>query len=75
MAFLEDVAGVGEKLTTNALYTVVYRGLLSTAQRGRTPKQASRYPVAVLESLEELVLEESATCYFRVYAWWVLLQC
>ena len=61
MAFLEDVAGVGEKLTTNALYTVVHRELLSTTQLGRTPKQAPRYPVAVLESLEELVLEESAT--------------
>ena len=57
MAFLEDVGGVGEKLTTNALYTVVYRELLSIAQPGRAPKQAPRYPEAVLESLEELVLE------------------
>ena len=68
MAFLEDVAGVEEKLTTNTLYTVVYKELLSTAQPGRAPKQAPLYPLAVLESLEELVLEESATFYFRVYA-------
>ena len=63
MAFVEDVAGVSEKLTTNALYTVVYRELLSTAQPQRTPKR----PAAVLEVLEELVLEESATFHFRVY--------
>ena len=75
MAFLEDVAGVEEKLTTNALYTVVYKELLATAQPGRTPKQAHRYPVAVLESFEELVVSESATFYLRVYAWWLLLQC
>ena len=72
MAFLEDVAGIDEKLTTNALYTVVYRELL---QPRRTPRQAPRYPVAVLESLEELVLTESATFFLRVYAWWLLLQC
>ena len=37
MAFLDHVAGIDEKLTTNALYTVVYRELLATAQPGRTP--------------------------------------
>ena len=42
MAFLEDVAGIDEKLTTNAFYTVVYRKLLATAQPGRTPRQAPR---------------------------------
>ena len=68
MAFLEDVAGIDEKLTTNALYTVV------TAQPGRTPRQAPRYPVAVLESLQELVLSESSTFFLRVYARWLLLQ-
>ena len=31
--------------------------------------------MAVLESLEELVLSESATFFLRVYAWWLLLQC
>ena len=75
MVFLEDVAGIDEKLTTNALYTVVCRELLATAQPGRTPRQAPRYPVAVLESLEELVLSESATFFLRVYVWWLLLQC
>ena len=70
MAFLEDVAGIEEKLTTNALYTVVYKELLFTAQPGRTPLQAPRHPVAVLESLEELVLKESAAFNFRVSAWW-----
>ena len=75
MAFLEDVPGLTRSSTTNALYTVVYRELLATAQPGRTPRQAPRYPVAVLESLEELVLSESATFFFRVYAWWLLLQC
>ena len=73
MAFLEDVAGIDDKLTTNALYTVVYRELLATAQPGRSPRQAHRYPVAVLESLEELVLSESATFFLLVYAWWLLL--
>ena len=56
MVFMEDVTGVEEKLTTNASYTVVYRELLSTAQPSRVPKQALRYPAAVLESLETLIL-------------------
>ena len=72
---IHGTLGVEEKLTTNALYTGVFRELLATAQPGRTPKQARRYPVAVLESFEELVVCESATFYLRVYAWWLLLQC
>ena len=69
------VAGVEEKLTTNALYTLVYRELLSTDQPGRVPKLTLRYPATALESLETLVLEEGAAFYLRVYSWWVLLQC
>ena len=60
MVFLEDVAGLDEKLTSNDLYTVVHKELLSTAQPGAVPKQAPRYPAAVLESLETLILEENA---------------
>ena len=75
MAFLEDVAGINEKLTTNALCTAVCRELVATAQPGRTPRQAPRYPVAVSESLEELLFSESATFFLRVNAWWLLLQC
>ena len=63
MVFLEDVAGIEERLTTNALYTVVYKELLSTAQPGGVPKQAPRYPAAVLESLESLVVDESAVFF------------
>ena len=73
-AFLEDVAGIDEKLTTNALYTVVYRELCHSATRAHADT-GTRYPVAVLESLEELVLSESATFFLRVCAWWLLLQC
>ena len=63
MVFLEDVAGIEERLTTNALYTVEYKELLSTAQPGGVPKQAPRYPAAVLESLESLVVDESAVFF------------
>ena len=66
MVFLEDAAGVEKKLTSNALYTVVYHELLSSAQPGAVPKQAPRYPAAVLKSLETLVLEENAVFYLLV---------
>ena len=68
MVFLEDVAGIEEKLTTNALFSVVYKELLSTAQPGGVPKQAPRYPAAVLESLESLVVDESSVFYLRLYS-------
>ena len=74
MVFLEDVAGIEERLTTNALYTVVYKELLSTSQPSGVPKQAPRYPAAVLESLESLVVNENAVFYLRLYSWWIVVQ-
>ena len=73
--FLESVAGVEEKMTTGALYGAVYKELLATAQPGRTPKQAPRYPLVVVESLEVLVMDDGALFFFRICAWWLLLQC
>ena len=72
--FLESVAGVEEKMATGALYGAVCKELLATAQPGRAQKQAPRYPVVVVESLEVLVIDDGALFFFRKNAWWLLLS-
>ena len=42
MVFLEDVAGIEERLTTNALYTVMYKELLSTARPQWRPEASTK---------------------------------
>ena len=74
--FLEEIAGVptAERFTASRLYNVVYRELLSTALPGKPLKQAPRMLITMLSALERLVLDSTRPQYFRIFAWWVLIQ-
>ena len=37
-------------------------------------KQAQRCPLVVLAALEDLVADEAQPVYFRIMAWWLMLQ-
>ena len=60
-SFLEEVAGMPrtECVTENPLYQVLYHELLSKAAPGRATRQAPRMPVAMLRSIEQLVVNEN----------------
>ena len=72
--FLQEVAGVEEKLTDAALYDVTKKELLASALPGREPRQAPRFPVVLLAALEENVMAEEIPVFWRVMSWWMLLQ-
>ena len=63
-----------ERLTRSALYGVIYRELLASAQPGRPSKQAPRMLSPKLFFLEQLVMNETSPMYLRVYSWWMLVQ-
>ena len=52
--------------TFTALYNVIWKGVLATAMPGRSSKQKSRMFVPMFCSLEDLVMDPSASPYFRV---------
>ena len=74
--FLEEMVGTPaqERLTGSALYGVIYRELLASAQPGRPTKQAPRILSPMLSLLEQLVMDVTSPMYLRVYSWWMLLQ-
>ena len=73
--FLEETATVEVKLTQQALYGVVRKELLATAEPGRPTRQAPRLPATLVEALEKNVVREDGLFYHRVCSWWILLQC
>ena len=75
LVFLEDVAAVETKLTQSPLYSTIYKELLSSTLTKGNQRQAPRFPTVMVQALEDTVIDESARPYFRVYAWWLLLQC
>ena len=76
LVFMEEVAGVTAqaRITTSSLYLVLQKELLANSIPGRPPKQASRMFMSMLAALEELTVDDKALPYYRVYAWWILLQ-
>ena len=74
--FLEETVGtpLQKRLTGSALYGVIYRELLASAQPGRHSKQAPRMLSPMLFFLEQLVMNETSPMYLRVYSWWMLVQ-
>ena len=73
--FLQETAAVEVKLTQQALYGAVRKGLLATAEPGRPTRQAPRIPATLVEALEKNVVREDGLFYHRVYSCWILLQC
>ena len=76
LVFMAVVAGVTaqSRFTTSSLYLVIKKELLSNAIPGRPTKQAPRMFMSMLAALEELTVDDKALPYYRVYAWWILLQ-
>ena len=74
--FLEEMAGVDAeaRFTSNQLYTVVNKELLTTALPGWPRKQAPRMLIAMLAALERMVADSSQVRFFRLFAWWLLVQ-
>ena len=52
-----------QKLTQQALYGTVYKGLLATGEPGRPTRQAPRLPAALVEALEQNVLKQDVPFY------------
>ena len=72
--FMQEVAGVEDRLTDSALYDVTKRELLASALPGKQPRQAPRFPVIVLAALEANVIALDTPVFWRVLSWWILLQ-
>ena len=73
--FLQEVAGIEDKLTDSAMYAVALKELKSQATPGRPPRQAPRYPTVLLAAFEETVLAGDKPLFLRVLSWWLLVQC
>ena len=54
--FMQEVAGIDDKITDSALYDVMKRELLASASPGKPPRQAPRFPVVTLGAPEGNVL-------------------
>ena len=76
LVFMEEVAGVTAqaRITTSSLYLVIQMELLANSIPGRPTRQAPRMFMSMLAALEELTVNDKALPYYRVYAWWILLQ-
>ena len=61
--FLQEVAGLQDKFTDDALYGSTWKELLASAIPGKPPRQAPRFPVTMLAVLEDMVVSAVApTC-------------
>ena len=77
MRFLEEITAIPEqeRLTDSSVYFLAKKELLAGALPGSFPKQAPRFPSAVLAALEDVVSGRSAVLFYRIYSWWILVQC
>ena len=60
--FLQEVVGVQEKLTEDALFEVTNKELLTSALPGKAPKQAPGYPTVLLAAVEDNVVDLESHC-------------
>ena len=72
--FLQEVAGIEDKLTDSAMYAVSLKELLSLASPGRPPRQAPRFPTILLAAFEDMVQSADKPVFVRVFSWWLLVQ-
>ena len=72
--FLQEVAGVEDKLTDSAMFAVSLKELMSQASPGRPPRQAPRFPTILLAAFEDTVLSTDKPVFVRVLSWWLLVQ-
>ena len=62
--FLQEVAGIEDKLTDSAMYVVALKELMSQSIPGKPPRQA----------FEDMVLAIDRPVFIRVLSWWLLVQ-
>ena len=72
--FLQEAAGISEKITDSALYDVARKELFAAALPGRAPRQAPRFPSILLGAFEDNVMDSSLPVFWRVLSWWLLFQ-
>ena len=72
--FLQEVAGIEDKLTDSAMYVVALKELMSQASPGKPPRQAPRFPTILLAAFEDMVLAGDKPVFLRVLSWWLLVQ-
>ena len=76
--FYEEITAVPEqaRLSESTVYSLAKKEFLAAALPGKFPRQAPRFPAALLAALEETVCDLDTTLYYRIYGgWWVLVQC
>ena len=56
-------------------YASIKKEIMATSLGSKGSKQPPRYPVVTLAVLEELLSDLSKAVFFRIMAWWLLLQC
>ena len=64
--FLQEVAGIEDKLTDSAMYVVALKELMSQAIPGKPPRQAPRFPTILLAAFEDMVLAIDRPVFIRV---------
>ena len=72
--FLQEVAGIEDKLTDSAMYVVALKELMSQSIPGKPPRQAPRFPTILLAAFEDMVLAIDRPVFIRVLSWWLLVQ-
>ena len=72
--FLQEVAGLSIKPTDEALHVVTRKEIMVSALPSRPPRQAPRYPTVLLAALEDLIKDTETRVYWKVLAWWLLVQ-
>ena len=72
--FLQEAAGIEDKLTDTAMYAVSLKELMAQASPGKAPRQAPRYPIILLAALEDTVLSFDTLIFMRVLSWWPIVQ-
>ena len=68
------MAGIEDKLTDTAIYSVSLKELMAQASPGKAPRQAPRFPTILLAAIEDMVLSVDAPLLLRVLSWWLLVQ-
>ena len=53
--FLQEVAGMEDKLTDSSMYVVALKELMSQSIPGKPPRQAPRFPTILLAAFEDMV--------------------
>ena len=72
--FLQEVAGMEDKLTDSAMYVVALKELMSQAIPGKPPRQAPRFPTILLAAFEDMVHAVDRPVFIRVLSLWLLVQ-